>query len=143
MVQSYLLSFAAACFMFFAALYELLRTLEGISTAEPPLNLDIVEWWLPLQIVVALAFLVRIFLVWNVGRISYAWIGASFVVSVSLSWFYFTSMFPNSGRVVYSMFDQGLASWMIGFFVFSFLRFVVTLCIAVAEVFSDEFSSYS
>lgn len=142
MVQSKTLSLAGGIFMFFAAMHELVSMLLGIASAE---NVDKGQavWWVGLQMVVALAFTGRILAVWKIERIAYAVVGVSYVICFWLSWFYFTSVFRLEPGVVYSLFDGGLASWMIGFFVLSFIRFFVTSLVAANSVISDEFGSYS
>jgi hypothetical protein len=143
MIQSRAVSLAASTFMLLAALYELYGTLLGSWRVDGEVADGILKFWIPLQAVVPIAFGCRILLLWKIEKVPYAFVSVSYLVCAGLSWFYFTNMFPDTDKVVYSLFDQGLASWIIPFFLFSFFRFLFTFLAALPGTASNEIDSYS
>ncbi len=143
MIQSRAVSFAASTFMLLAALYELYWTLLMASRVDGEVSDGILKFWIPLQAAVPIAFGCRILFLWKIEKVPYAFVSVSYLVCAGLSWFYFTNRFPDiGGKAVYSLFDQGLASWIIPFFLFSFLRFLFTFLAALFGTVSNEIDSY-
>ena len=142
MILSRSVSLAANAFMLLAALYELYWTLLMASRVHEAAD-GILGFWITLRSVVVIAFCCRTLLLWKIEKVHYAVVSLSYLVCAWLSWIYFTNTFPYDGNAVYSLFDQGLASWMIPFFLFSFLRFLFTFVAALSSTAFNEIDSYS